>query len=166
MRNAVLLAAAAIPLSACATTRGGAADAPAAATAARITYDTAACFGTCPVYSVEVDLASGAGVFMGRQHTATVGAARFQATPAQVRAFGAAVAELRGVDGEGVTIDGARCVTYATDLPGVTVTWIGADGARTVKRAYFGCGVDTNRALFASLRSVPDVLPITPLIGR
>ena len=162
MRTTILLAAAA--LSACATTRtSGPVPEPAGE---RITYETAACFGTCPVYSVTVDTQSGAGAFMGAQHTATTGAARFQVTPAQVRAFRAAVVELRGVAGEGVTIGGARCADYATDMPGVTVTWIAADGARTVKRAYYGCGMDANRALFASLRSVPDVLPIKPLIGR
>jgi hypothetical protein len=99
-------------------------------------------------------------------HTAIAGAARFQATPAQARAFRDAVAELRGVDGAGVTIGGARCAEYATDMPGVTVIWVGPGGARVVKQAYFGCGTDSNHALFASLRAVPDVLGIRNLTGR
>ena len=158
------LAATALALSACATTRTAP---PVAAPAqpTRITYDTSACFGTCPVYSVTVDTGSGVGEFIGTQGTAASGITRFQATPVQARAFGDAVAELRTVDGEGIVPGSPRCGTLASDMPGVTVTWQ-AGGERTVKRVDYGCFDQANKALFARLRSAPGLLPIAALIGK
>lgn len=163
MRTTVLLAATALTLSACATTRT-AAPVPAPAAATRITYYTSACFGTCPVYSVTIDTGSGAGEFIGTQHTAATGITRFQATPAQAHAFGDAVALLRTVEGEGIVPGSPRCGTLASDMPGVTVTWQ-SGGARTVKRVDYGCFDEANRTLFAQLRGAPALLPIAALIG-
>lgn len=167
MRNTILLAAAALSLSGCATTRTSAvADTPAAATVERITYDTGACYGTCPVYSVTIDTATGSGEFVGTQHTAVTRARRFQATPAQVAAFRDAVAALRATPVGAVEPGGAGCATYATDMPGVTVTWEGANGTRTVRKVDYGCDGLANRAMFDGLRSVPKLLPISALIGK
>ncbi|WP_019515945.1 DUF6438 domain-containing protein [Sphingomonas sp. Mn802worker] len=164
MRTPILLAAAALTLSACVTTRT-AAPVAAPTAAMRITYDTSACFGTCPVYSVTVDTSSGAGEFIGTQHTAASGITRFQATPAQARAFGEAVAELRTVAGEGILPESPRCHTLASDMPGLTVMWQ-AGGERSVKRVDYGCFDEANKALFARLRAAPRLLPIASLIGK
>lgn len=164
MRTSILLAAAALTLSACASTRTAPpVAAPAAAT--RITYDTSACYGTCPVYSVTVDTGSGAGEFVGTQHVAASGITRFQATPAQARAFGEAVAELRTVAGEGIVPESPRCRTLVSDMPGLTVTWQAGSG-QTVKRVDYGCFDEANKALFARLRNAPGLLPIAALIGK
>ncbi|SEL35549.1 hypothetical protein SAMN05216382_1862 [Sphingomonas palmae] len=164
MRTMLPLAVAALTLSACATTRT-AAPAPAPAAALRITYDTGACFGTCPVYSVTVDTGSGAGEFIGTQHTAATGITRFQAAQAQAQAFADAVAELRKIDGEGIVPGSPRCSTLASDMPSVTVTWQ-AGSERTVKRVDYGCFDAANKALFARLRAAPGLLPIAALIGK
>lgn len=167
MRLTTLLAAAAFSLSACATTRtAGVADPLSAAAGERITYETSACYGTCPVYSVTVDTASGAGEFVGTQHTAVTGARRFQATPAQVASFRNAVSALRATPVGAVEPGGAACATYATDMPGVTVIWEGANGTRMVRRVDYGCDGLAHRAMFDGLRSVPKLLPIAALIGK
>ncbi|MBW6523116.1 hypothetical protein KZ810_06355 [Sphingomonas sp. RHCKR47] len=173
MRTIILLAAAATSLSACATLPTSGRDAGQsagsgnpAAVVERITYETSACHGTCPVYAVTVDTDTGAGEFIGTQHVAVTGASRFWATPAQVRSFVHAVAALRATPIGALEQGGTACATYAADLPGATVTWQSPAGKRDVRRVDFGCAGQTNRALFDDLRSVPRVLPIAELIGR
>src|SRR5512139_4200220 len=113
-------------------------DAPGAAPdPQRISYETGPCFGACPVYRVTVS-ADGEGQFEGKRFTAVQGQREFRVSPDEYRAFAAALAPLRPAGGA-VRYDGPpRCKRMATDLPSVTVTWHGSDGAEQSLFYYYG----------------------------
>lgn len=154
-----------IAISALALALGGCATVPAAPTTAAaetITYQTTACHGFCPVYTVSVG-PDGRGTFTGVQHTALIGEHPVSATRAQAAAFAAALAPYRPASGETHLDSPDRCGTrYATDLPGVVVTW--SRGGKLV--VDYGCDMEANRAMFTALKTAPDALPIGDLTGK
>ncbi|SEM47816.1 hypothetical protein SAMN05192583_0345 [Sphingomonas gellani] len=128
-----------------------------------ISYATAMCFGTCPVYTVTVG-PDGQGVFNGEKFTAVAGERRFQATPEQVRAFTAALAKVRTEGDREITPGKPGCTDFATDMPGATVRWQGAGGVSSLTFNY-GCARD-NRQIADALRAAPGLLPIGDLVGK
>jgi hypothetical protein len=129
-----------------------------------ITYETSACFGTCPVYRVTVN-ANGTGIFEGRHHTAVTGRRRFRLSAAQFRAFASHLAPLRPARGA-VHYDGPpRCRAMATDQSSVDVRWRGPSGEQELD-VYFGCDMEANRVMIDRLVRAPALLPIRDFIGR
>lgn len=124
-----------------------------------IRYETSACFGRCPVYVLTV-ARDGHGSFEGKRFTAATGARTFTVTPAQFAAFAAALAPFRP-EGERALVPGRPgCERAATDQPSVEITWSDGDHLQ----AYYGCNMETNRAMFAALRHAPQLLPIAAFI--
>ena len=161
MRPALILTAL-VALGACVTVpRGGDTPAP-----LRLTYETSRCFGACPVYSLTLDTATGAGEFVGRQFTAVAGPRRFTATRDQVAAFHDALAGARATEPGSLIVGGSRCHEIATDLPKVTLTWREGKSAPETRKIYFGCFDAANRALFADLKRAPGLLPVGTFIRR
>jgi len=131
----------------------------------RISYETGRCLGACPVYRVTVS-ADGEGLFEGKRFTAVQGQRAFRVTPDQYRAFASALAPLRPASGS-VRYNGPPlCKRLATDLPSVTVTWRGSDGAEQSLFYYYGCDMQETRAMADRLRKAPSQLPIAAYVRR
>ena len=128
-----------------------------------ISYQTTACFGTCPVYTLTVR-SDGTATFEGARYTAVRGRRDFRVTPRQYRAFAAWLAPVRPARGS-VDHSGSACRSMATDMPSVTVTWRGRRGEQRLHH-YYGCDMERNRALAERLSHAPDQLPIRDYIGR
>jgi len=130
-----------------------------------ITYETAPCFGACPVYSVTVR-PDGSGVFDGKRFTAVSGARTFTLTREQYDAFATRLAPYIPQSGDvRYAIGEANCRNPVTDMPSVDVTWTRAIGDRQHLHFYFGCDLEKNRAMRDALGHAPDALPIAELIG-
>ena len=125
---------------------------------ASISYETGPCFGACPVYKVTVG-ADGQGLFDGRRFTTVTGERRFVLSPAQYRAFAEHLAPLRPVSGS-IRLDASpACTRMATDLPSASVTWRSGDEEQSLYY-YFGCDMETRKAMAERLRAAPALLPI------
>lgn len=136
---------------------------PVAIESETIRYETAPCFGTCPVYAVTI-APDGKGTFEGKRFTAVTGIKEFQATPAAYHTFAAKLAPYRPSEGEklyqmGTPLCGGPMVS---DMPSVDVVWSEASGGRQHLNLYYGCGPQEMRA---ALRSAPGALPIAAFIG-
>ena len=129
-----------------------------------ISYETGACFGTCPVYRVTVR-SNGTGQFEGRRHTAVTGTRNFRLSRAQFLAFSGHLASYRPRGVEEINYGHARCRRPATDHPSVSVSWGG--GRREDRLSfYYGCRDPGNAAMARALSTAPDLLPIRDFIGR
>lgn len=164
-----LAAMAGLMLAGCAhTPQSGAHVPPAAPVPARgeaIVYTTSPCFGHCPVYRVTVR-ADGTATFEGQRFTAVTGRRDFDVTPAQYAAFAAALAPFRPAEGEVRYVPGSPlCEQMATDMPGVTVEWVAADGARRLLDFYYGCDMEKRARMAQALGNAPDALPIEGMVG-
>jgi hypothetical protein len=127
-----------------------------------IRYETAPCYGTCPVYAVTI-APDGKGTFEGKRFTAVTGVKEFQATPADYHTFAAKLAPYRPKDAETVLQPGQPgCENAPTDMPSVDIVWSELSGSRQHLNVYYGCGSQEMRA---GLRSAPDALPIAAFIG-
>lgn len=142
------------------------AHAPLPAAAERISYASGACYGTCPVYTVTLDTATGEGKFTGAKYTTATGPRAFHASPAAVQAFRRALAEARDLPAGAFKQGGARCATFATDMPTVKLSWNNGASAPRSASIYLGCDMRENRALFERIRRAPDALPIAAFIGE
>ncbi|MBW4331711.1 hypothetical protein KY084_12605 [Stakelama sp. CBK3Z-3] len=159
-RSSIILAALAV--AACARTpqrpTGMAAAAPES-----ITYETGACFGRCPVYSVTVR-SDGTGTFDGKRFTQVSGSRDFTLTPTEYAAFAKRLVPYRP-NGERLYKPGqAICANYATDMRSVDVRWSGAGGGDHLY-VYFGCDRQKNAAMFDAVGGAVDALPLESLIG-
>ena len=135
---------------------------PVAIESETIRYETAPCFGTCPVYAVTI-APDGKGTFEGMRFTAVTGIKDFQATPAAYRTFAAKLAPYCPKEAETVLQPGSRgCENAPTDMPSVDIVWSELSGGRQHLNVYYGCGSQEMRA---GLRSAPEALPIAAFIG-
>ncbi|USU04587.1 DUF6438 domain-containing protein [Sphingomonadaceae bacterium OTU29LAMAA1] len=135
---------------------------PVAIESETIRYETAPCYGTCPVYAVTI-APDGKGTFEGMRFTAVTGIKDFQATPAAYRTFAAKLAPYRPKEAETVLQPGSRgCENAPTDMPSVDIVWSELSGGRQHLNVYYGCGSQEMRA---GLRSAPEALPIAAFIG-
>ena len=129
-----------------------------------ISYETGACFGTCPIYRVTVR-SNGTGQFEGRRFTTAEGVRNFRLSRSQFLAFAGHLASYRPRGVEEINYGHARCRRPATDHPSVTVTWAG--GRREDRLSfYYGCRDPGNAAMAQALSTAPDLLPIRDFIGR
>lgn len=127
---------------------------------AAITYETAPCFGTCPVYAVTIR-PDGSGTFEGKRFTAVTGLRTFQATPQAYRDFAARLAPYRPAGERLIQPGGAGCGNAPTDMPSTDVRW--NNGAHL--NFYRGCRSE-NEALAVALETAPTMLPIADMIGK
>lgn len=132
---------------------------------ATITYATAACFGTCPVYSITLG-PDGQGIFTGERFTAVTGERRFQASPDQVAAFTRSLAAYRPKGERLIQPGKAECKAMVTDQPGVDVRWQPALAPAAHLGVYYGCDGMRHRAMFDALRAAPNALPVAAFIGK
>lgn len=136
---------------------------PTAGAVQTIRYETGPCFGACPVYVLTVR-SDGTGTFEGRQHTAVIGTREFTFTPQQFAAFHGRIEPYLPAHGER-RIAEPGCTSIATDLPSVDIL-VTQKGPQQHLYAYYGCDMDKNQAMFESLESAPDALPIRHLIRQ
>lgn len=130
-----------------------------------VTYETGACFGTCPIYRVTVT-ERGAGIFEGRRFTAVTGVRRFSVSRGQFRAFVAHLAPIRPANRRSVRYEGPElCPRFATDMPSATISWRSTSGGAQTLTYDYGCDPEKNRALAERLRAAPALLPIAAMIG-
>ena len=135
---------------------------PVAIESETIRYETAPCYGTCPVYAVTI-APDGKGTFEGKRFTAVTGVEEFRATPAAYRTFAAKLAPYRPKEAETVLQPGQPgCENAPTDMPSVDIVWSELSGGRQHLNVYYGCGSQEMRA---GLRSAPEALPIAAFIG-
>jgi len=125
-----------------------------------ITYATAACYGTCPVYRVTIR-PDGSGTFEGAQHTAVTGTRPFAAGPDAYRRFAAMLAPHRPAGERLVQMGSPDCRAAPTDMPSTEVRW----GTRDHLLFYAGCRMGNER-LADALAAAPDVLPIAAFVGK
>ena len=130
-----------------------------------ITYETGACFGACPVYTVTVR-SDGSGLFEGRRFTAVTGRRTFRVTPGQYRAFVAQLAPLRPRRGVARYWGPPLCSGMATDQASADVKWDMHDGGGRELSFYYGCDMGARQAMVERLGNAPDLLPIGAFIGR
>jgi hypothetical protein len=143
------------------TTERQAMSAPSPA-AERLTIAVGPCYGTCPVYSVELG-PDGEGLFRGEQHVAVSGTRTFTTDPAVQRALTASLAPYRPIAG---TTTQTRCEQQVSDQSSYTLTWTTADGRKTVLTHDRGCRSAANARLNVILDELPDRLRLAALIGR
>jgi hypothetical protein len=127
-----------------------------------IRYETAPCFGACPVFMIVI-APDGKGTFEGKRFTAVTGIRAFQATPDAYRVFAARLARYRPTENELLYQPGTPlCKNAPTDMSGVDIVWSELSGASQHLNVYYGCGPPEMRD---ALRKAPEVLPITTFIG-
>lgn len=149
-------------LSGCVTANDISGGTPVAIESETIRYETAPCYGTCPVYAVTI-APDGKGTFEGKRFTAVTGIKEFQVTPLAYRTFAAKLAPYRPKDAETVLQPGQPgCENAPTDMPSVDIVWSELSGGRQHLNVYYGCGSQEMRA---GLRSAPEALPIAAFIG-
>ena len=149
-------------LSACATVDAPQGGQPVALESETIRYETAPCYGTCPVYAVTIT-PDGKGTFEGKGHTAVTGIKTFQATPAAYRAFAGRLAPYRPASNEMLYQPGTpNCGNAPSDMPSVDVVWTELSGGRQHLNVYYGCGP---QAMRDALRAAPNDLPIGSMIS-
>jgi hypothetical protein len=169
MRQWMVIGAAALILAGCARDpRPGLPPAgPVAIESDTIRYETAMCFGACPVYSVTLR-PDGTGVFEGKRFTTVTGTREFKLSRAEYDAFAAKIAPYRPESGTILytPANKAHCAQVATDLPGVDVTWTRAIGDSQTLSYYYGCDMDKNQDMAEALGSAPEtVSALEALIG-
>ncbi|MCH4811719.1 DUF6438 domain-containing protein [Vreelandella neptunia] len=124
---------------------------------AEIRYEVGPCYGTCPVYSVEVK-ADGTTRYMGERHTAVEGE-RMQSGSAT--AFLSLQERLAPIQPDmGTTQQPLDCEPRATDLPHYTVTWVNQNGEQAVLEHDTGCHSESGRERTEILRSLSAELGI------
>ena len=149
-------------LSACTTADAPRGSRPIALESETIRYETAPCFGTCPVYAVTI-APDGKGTFEGKRFTAVTGIRTFQATPEAYRAFVGKLTPYRPTSNEMLYQPGTpNCGNAPTDMPSVDVMWTDLSGGRQHLNVYYGCGPEAMRDV---LLAAPASLPISSFIG-
>jgi hypothetical protein len=129
-----------------------------------IRYATTACYGSCPVYSLDVQ-PDGTGTFRGFADVAAMGTHDFVASPEAYRRFAARLAPYRPVQGE--VIHRENCgEPLIRHHPSVDVRWRNAAGGHEHLSHYLGCDRAMYPGLAAALMAAPGELPIAALIGR
>lgn len=168
MKRFGLIAAAALALAVAGCARTPAPETPAPAAAmTQINYSTGPCFGACPVFAFTVQ-ANGDGSFEGKRSTQTGGTKSFKLTRAQFDAFAAALAPYRPKPGTDRRYSHGEkgCERAATDMPSAEISWTGPGGKSSLSY-YFGCDMETNRAMADAIGNAPDLIPsLAPLIGE
>jgi hypothetical protein len=126
-----------------------------------IRYASSPCFGTCPIYSVEVT-PTGLIRFEGKQYTKAVGVKEIQGN---VKDYEKLVSELKTYRPEtGTQAKTGGCQQTATDMSSYYITWIKPNGTETKLSHYTGCISPANNRLNKVMEKLPEQLGIKDLI--
>ena len=155
-RSRVLSMPALISLGACASTPQVVMNPPLAGSPETIAVSVGPCFGFCPVYDVALS-PNGDVHFSGKRHTAEVGDRDRRSSPEVYRAVAGDLAAFRPADG---TTERVPCTAAISDTSSYTITWITADGRRTVATHQRGCSGGPGHELDSVLASLPKRLGI------
>ncbi len=134
-----------------------------------IVYETGPCLGSCPVYTVDVTTFLPVR-FEGKRFTAVTGERTVALSrEGRIDAYNRIEELLHPYRPDGAMdyLPGQpNCPNAPTDMPSVTVQWISNARQRFDRLTfYYGCAA-ANPELAAALRKVPDLLPISDLIGK
>jgi hypothetical protein len=113
----------------------------------RIELRRTPCFGTCPIYTVQVD-ADGSVLYEGAQHVATEGARHAEASPEAVARLWAGVQSGFFDLDERYEYGHPGCASYVTDMPGIVLT-VRAEGRE--HRVYLDGGCEGAPRLIGQL---------------
>ncbi len=130
--------------------------------AERLSLVVGPCYGTCPVYSIELQ-PDGAGRFVGTEHVAVAGTRSFRADVAAQGDLMASLAVFRPATGSVVH---TRCEQQVSDQSSYTITWTGGDGRATVLTHDRGCLSPANTRLNEVLAGLPAALGVQTMIGN
>lgn len=132
-----------------------------------ISYQTQACFGGCPVYTVTVHH-DGRGEFAGGYNTAVEGrTVAFSVSPDQFRALADHLEPIRPESGAAGDYMGSGRCQHVGDATSLVVTWRELDGD-VQSRCHFTARARqsaSGRDINERMRAIPDMLPIGELIG-
>jgi hypothetical protein len=132
-----------------------------------IIYRAAPCLGGCPEYSFTVS-SDGHGSYRGKQYVAVIGNRSFQVTPEQFAGFSERLELYRPALEQETLVapPSPLCPDSVTDSPNVEITWM-SDGHLTGHLVYYaGCvKPKVPPEMWQALRSAPDLLPLSGLIG-
>jgi hypothetical protein len=126
-----------------------------------IVYDSYGCYGTCPIYRVEVR-PDGSGVFVGSHHVRVIGARRLRLSPDRYRRFAAFLEPLRPPRGS-LPPEGIEC--NPGDGPSWAVEWVGRDGARQSLCIGGHDALPDSRLAHERIPNAGRLLPIEELVG-
>jgi hypothetical protein len=148
------LAVAATALASCATDLGHPHSPAPANRASRISISVGPCFGFCPVYSVTIGSDRWI-TFSGERNTAVIGNRQRMADPKLFARVAANLEPFRPADGAS---DRVACSAAISDTSTYTITWITADGRRTVATHQSGCAGGPGKDLDDVLKALPAQL--------
>ncbi|WP_312103198.1 DUF6438 domain-containing protein [Acinetobacter venetianus] len=126
-----------------------------------IRYSSSPCFGTCPIYSVEVS-PSGAVHFDGKQYTKVIGTQELTVDPSVYKKLQQELKTYRPETGANVKTTG--CVQTATDQPSAYFWWKRPDGSVTRLSHYQGCISPANAELNKLIEKLPALIGIEDLV--
>ncbi|KXZ64026.1 hypothetical protein HWI77_08465 [Acinetobacter venetianus] len=126
-----------------------------------IRYSSSPCFGTCPIYSVEVS-PSGAVHFDGKQYTKVIGTQELTVDPSVYKKLQQELKTYRPETGANVKTTG--CVQTATDQPSAYFWWKRPDGSVTRLSHYQGCISPANAELNKLIEKLPTLIGIEDLV--
>lgn len=126
-----------------------------------IRYSSSPCFGTCPIYSVEIT-PEGTVHFNGKQYTKVVGTQDLTVDPLVYKKLQQELKTYRPETGANVKTTG--CQQTATDQPSAYLAWIRADGSMTRLSHYTGCISPANIELNKLIDKLPKLIGIEDLV--
>ncbi len=100
-------------------------------------FERTSCYGTCPVYNVDLS-AAGVVTFEGIEHVAARGRFVWWLSPARVAAIRELFAAARFFELADHYLAGTDCKEYSTDSPSVTISAT-IDGRTKTVEHYHGC---------------------------
>ena len=129
-----------------------------------IRFSAGPCFGTCPVYTLQVT-PDGSGLIEPQRFTAVPGATRFTVTQLQYRRFREALSPYRPATGTAKRIaHEENCARFATDMPGYVLEWSRGDAKPTRLEFQSGCMDARYGRLRATIAAIPRLLDIEPMV--
>lgn len=123
---------------------------------ASIRVSVGPCFGFCPVYSVSIGPDSEV-TFSGERNTTVLGDRQRRADPKLFAHVAASLEPFRPAEAASGRV---ACDAAISDTSTYTITWIAADGRRTVATHQSGCTGGPGKELDQILRALPRELGV------
>jgi len=123
---------------------------------ASIRVSVGPCFGFCPVYSVSIGSDRQVS-FSGERNTAVLGDRQRRADPKLFAHVAASLEPFRPAEAASGRV---ACDAAISDTSTYTITWIAADGRRTVATHQSGCSGGPGKELDQILRALPGKLGV------
>jgi len=126
-----------------------------------IRYSTSPCFGTCPIYSVEIT-PEGAVHFDGKQYTKVTGTQDLKVDPSVYTKLQQELKAYRPATGANVKTTG--CADKVSDQQSAFFAWKRPDGTVTQLSHYTGCVSPANIELNKVIEKLPKTVGIEDLV--